>query len=168
MTSLSSQAFGCRRTYYVYEPHLPPTTTLYVHDGEGYYRKLRFHEIADALLEQGEIQPVRLVMIELQDREKEYWFNERYETFLLRELLPEVDQHYGATEERGLWGASLGGMVSAWLAWRNPQLFTKVGSQSGCFTADPDGGDEYHDPEWLTAQFAATERRSVRFYLETG
>ncbi len=59
-------------------------------------------------------------------------------------------------------------MVSAWLAWRNPQLFTKVGSQSGCFTADPQGGDEYHDPEWLTEQFAVTERRPVRFYLDTG
>lgn len=163
-----SQAFSCQRTYYVYEPNLPPVATLYVHDGEGYYQKLCFHEVAEALLEQGEIQPVRLVMIEPQDREKEYWFNERYEAFLLREILPEVDQRYGATEERGLWGASLGGMVSAWLAWRNPQLFTKVGSQSGCFTADPEGGDEYHDPEWLTEQFAATERRSVRFYLETG
>ena len=153
-----SQTFGGQRTYYVYEPNLPPVATLYVQDGEGYYEKLCFHEVVEALLEREEIQPVRLVMIEPQDREKEYWFNERYESFLLGEILPEVDQRYGATEERGLWGASLGGMVSAWLAWRNPQVFTKVGSQSGCFTADPQGGDEYHDPEWLLApnrRFAA-------------
>ncbi len=58
-----SQTFGCQRTYYIYEPYLPPVATLYVHDGEGYYRKLCFHEVAEALLEQGEIQPVRLVMI---------------------------------------------------------------------------------------------------------
>jgi enterochelin esterase family protein len=166
--SMFSKAFGCQRTYYVYEPYLPPVATLYVHDGEGYYQKLCFHEVAEALLERGEIQSVRLVMIEPQDREKEYWFNEGYEAFLLREILPEVDQRYGATEERGVWGASLGGMISAWLAWKNPHVFTKVGSQSGCFTADPEGGDEYHDPEWLTEQFAKTSHRSVRFYLETG
>ncbi len=59
-------------------------------------------------------------------------------------------------------------MISAWLAWRNPLVFTKVGSQSGCFTADPEGNDEYHDPEWLTDQFANASHRPVRFYLETG
>jgi enterochelin esterase-like enzyme len=163
-----SRVFDSQRTYSVYEPPLPPVATLYVHDGEGYYHKLCFHEVAEALLERGEIHPVRLVMIEPQDREEEYWFDERYETFLLRELLPEVDQRYGATKERALWGASLGGMISAWLAWRNPLLFSKVASQSGCFTADPEGGDEYHDPEWLTEQFAKTSHRPVRFYLETG
>jgi len=166
--STYSRVFRCRRIYHVYEPSLSPVATLYVQDGEEYYRKLCFHEVVEALLEQGEIQPVRLVMIAPQNREKEYWFNDRYETFLLREILPLVDRRYGPTAERGLWGASLGGLVSAWLAWQHPQLFSKVGSQSGCFTADPRGGDEHHDPEWLTMKFAATERRQVRFYLETG
>jgi enterochelin esterase-like enzyme len=48
------------------------------------------------------------------------------------------------------------------------QIFSKVGSQSGCFTAHPEGGDEYHDPEWLTVQFAETPRRPLRLYVETG
>ena len=159
-----SRVFDSQRTYYVYEPYLPPVATLYVHDGEGYYHKLCFHKVVEALLERGEIHPVRLVMIEPQDREKEYWFNERYEMFLLQEMLPEVDRRYGITQERALWGASLGGMVSSWLAWRNPHVFTKVGSQSGCFTADPEGGDEYHDRQWLTEQFAKTSHQPVRFY----
>src|ERR1017187_6579697 len=74
----------------------------------------------------------------------------------------------GATTEQGLWGASLGGLVSIWIAWRNPLIFSKVGSQSGCFTAHPEGKDEYHDPEWLTAQFYETEHKPLRFYLQTG
>lgn len=81
---------------------------------------------------------------------------------------PPVDHRYGSTPEQGLWGASMGGLVSAWLAWRNPHLFPKVGCQSGCFTAHPEGGNEYHDPEWLTEQFAATPSLPVCFYLQTG
>ena len=135
--TIDSQVFEQRWTYYVYEPPSPPSTTLYVQGGEAFYRILRFYEVAEALTEQGLIRPVRLVMVEPHDRMSDYWFNERYEALLLREILPEVDQRYGATPEHGLWGASLGGLVSIWLAWRNPDLFTKVGSQSGCFTAHP-------------------------------
>ncbi|HEU0000509.1 MAG TPA: alpha/beta hydrolase-fold protein, partial [Ktedonobacteraceae bacterium] len=51
---------------------------------------------------------------------------------------------------------------------RNPQIFSKVGSQSGCFTAHPEGNDEYHDPEWLTEQLAISDRRPLRFYVQTG
>src|SRR3989442_9115715 len=49
--TMYSQVFASQRTYYVYEPAIPPVATLYVHDGEGYYRKLYFHEVAEALLE---------------------------------------------------------------------------------------------------------------------
>jgi len=169
--TVNSRNFEDQRTYFVYEPPASPSATLYVHDGEGFYRKLRFHEVAEALIEQGLIRPVRLVMIEPRDRMSDYWFNQRYEALLLEEILPEVDRRYGATPERGLWGASLGGLVSVWLTWKNPDIFTKVGSQSGCFTAHPQGGDEYHDPEWFTEQFTATPRipvSRVRFYMQTG
>ena len=152
-----SQTFGGQRTYYVYEPNLPPVATLYVQDGEGYYEKLCFHEVVEALLEREEIQPVRLVMIERTTVRKS-----------TGSMSATVVPPRGNTPRGGsaLWcnrgtrvvGSLTGWMVSAWLAWRNPQVFTKVGSQSGCFTADPQGGDEYHDPQWLLApnrRFAA-------------
>jgi enterochelin esterase family protein len=166
--TIESRSLESQRTYYVYEPATTPVATVYVQDGEAYYCKLRFHEVAEALIEQGTIQAIRLVMVEPQDRTAEYWFNERYEAFLISELVPQIEHDYTLTPERGLWGASLGGLMSAWLAWRNPQLFTKVASQSGCFTAAPQEGDYYHDPEWLTEQFAATPLRPLRFYVETG
>lgn len=166
--SIYSRAFRSRRHYHVYQPVSPPVATLYIQDGEEYYRALRVHEVVEALVERGEIHPVRLVLIAPHEREKEYWFSERYEGFLLREVIPQVDRHYGPTAERGLWGASLGGLISAWLAWRHPEIFNKVGSQSGCFTADPHGGDSYHDPEWLTMKFASSEALPLRFYLDTG
>jgi len=156
------------RTCLVYEPPLPPTTTLYIQDGEAFYHKLLLHLVADALITQGRIHPIRLVFVEPYDRVSDYWFNERYEAFLLESVLPHVEQVYGPTTQRGLWGASLGGLVSVWLAWRNATLFPLVVSQSGCFTANPQGSNYYHDPEWLTEQLAQTEPRPVRFYMETG
>lgn len=165
---MESKFFAAPRTYYVYEPPVFPQTTMYVHDGEAFYQKLQFHQVAEALLEREAIQPMRLVFIEPHNRKTEYWFNEQYEAFLLEEILPDVDHRYGMTGERGLWGASLGGLVSVWLAWRNPEIFSKVGSQSGCFTAHPAGHDEYHDPEWLAEQLALSDRQPLRFYVQTG
>ena len=166
--ALTSRIFRNQRIYYVYEPPVAPAVSLYVQDGAAYYQKLRFHEITEALIEQGVLPPVRLIFVEPQDRKVEYWFNLSYEAFLLEEILPAIESRYGPTPARGLWGASLGGLVSAWLAWRNPRVFLYVGSQSGCFTADPQGGDYYHDREWLTAQFVATPRQPLRFYVQTG
>lgn len=165
---LESKAFGKTRRYYVYQPGKPPATTLYVHDGVAYFRTARFAEIAEALCESGQIDPVRMVFIEPEDRREEYWFNERYEAHVLEETVPEVERHYGPTEGKGLWGASLGGLVSLWMAWRNPQTFQTIGTQSACLTASPNGGDSFRDPEWLTEQYAASERRGLRLYCETG
>ncbi len=165
---ISSRFLEGTRTCYVYEPAIFPLATIYVQDGEAFYQNLALHLVADALLERKKIKPVRIVFIEPQDRVAEYWFNQYYENFLLEEVLPFIDQKHGPTKERCLWGASLGGMVSAWLAWKHADIFSLVVSQSGCFTSDPQGGNYYHDGEWLTTQFAQTERLPVRFYLETG
>ncbi len=165
---LNPRALAGQRTYYVYEPLISPTATVFVHNGEAYCARLHFHEIVESLIEQKAIQPVRLVMLEPQDRKQDYWFNERYEAFFLEEVRPEIGDRYGKTLEEAQWGASLGGMVSIWLAWRNPHLFPKVASQSGCFTADPQGGNYYHDREWLTEQLAHASHYPLRFFLQTG
>jgi enterochelin esterase-like enzyme len=95
---------------YVYEPASFPTAALYVQDGEAFYQKLALHQVADALLERKEIEPVRIVFLEPRDRVAEYWFNQRYESFLLEELLPFIEQNHGPTALRGLWGG---------IPWRN-------------------------------------------------
>ncbi len=165
---LESKAFGAPRRYYVYNPQEPAQATLYVHDGVAYYRTARLAEVAQGLLEQGQITPVRIVFVEPEDRRREYWFSHAYEQHLLNEVIPAVEAHYGPTPERGLLGASLGGLVSSWLALRHPELFQKVATQSACLTASPEGGDSYTDPEWLTEQYQAAETLPLRFYCETG
>ncbi|MCS7193961.1 MAG: alpha/beta hydrolase-fold protein [Meiothermus sp.] len=165
---LASRVFGTPRRYYVYNPQEPAQATLYVHDGVAYYRTAKLAEVAQGLLEQGQIDPVRIVFIEPEDRRQEYWFSTAYERHLLDELIPAVEAQYGPTPERGLLGASLGGLISGWLALRHPQVFQKVATQSACLTASPKGGDSYTDPEWLTEQYQVAETLPLRFYCETG
>ncbi|MDX2006565.1 MAG: alpha/beta hydrolase-fold protein [Meiothermus sp.] len=164
---LESRAFGTTRRYYVYDPQ-HARATLYVHDGVAYYRTAKLNEVAQGLNEAGEIEPVRIVFIEPDDRRAEYWFNPRYEEHVLQEVVPAVESHYGPTPQKALMGASLGGLVSSWLALRHPGLFQKVATQSACLTASPEGGDSYLDPEWLTAQYAGSPALDLRFYCETG
>lgn len=99
---LLSEVWASQRRCYVYEPPVQPTATLYVQDGEAFYQRLRFHEVVEALIEEERIQPLRLVLIEPVDRRAEYWFNERYEAFLLHELIPALDHRFGETAGRGL------------------------------------------------------------------
>lgn len=165
---LESKAFGATRRYHVYNPTAPAQATLYAHDGVAYYRTARLAEVAQGLLESGLIRPVRIVFIEPEDRQSEYWFNPVYERHLLHEVIPAVESHYGATPEKGLMGASLGGLVSGWLALRHPELFQKVATQSACLTASPQGGNCFTDPEWLTEQYQASETLPLRFYCDTG
>jgi enterochelin esterase-like enzyme len=160
------------RRYWVYEPPTTPRTTLVVLDGGEYHGRLRFYQIAEALRERVCIDPLRMVFTEPVDRVGEYWLNERFEEFVLGELLPQVDQDYPKTPERAIWGASLGGLTAAWMAWRNPDVFGKAASQSGAFKTAPREGRRaisyYHDPEWLTELIAGQPRRPVRFYVDTG
>ena len=165
---LDSRVFGSTRRYYVYNPTEPAQATLFVHDGVAYYRTAKLAEVAQGLLELGQIRPVRIVFIEPEDRRSEYWFNAAYEQHLMNEVMPAVEAHYGPTAEQGLMGASLGGLVSAWLALRHPEVFPKVATQSACLTASPEGGNSFTDPEWLTEQYWAAEALPLRFYCETG
>jgi enterochelin esterase-like enzyme len=165
---LESAVLGDTRRFYVYEPAQPPRATLVVQDGIAYYRTGKMHEVAQWLWEQGQIPPVRLVFAEPNDRRQEYWFNPRYEGYVLEELLPEVHRLYGRTPQQGVWGASLGGVTALWLAWRHPAELGWVGSQSACLTLEPGGDDSFRAPEWFTARLAAGPAVPLRIYCETG
>ncbi len=161
-----------QQRYLVYEPPAPARSTVYVLDGAEYVSRLRFHQVVDALISAGRITPVRMVFLEPADRRAEYWLSEEYDDFLLRELLPHVERVRPTTSERAIWGASLGGLFACWTAWRHPDVFQKVGSQSGCFTAAPREGrpeaSYYRDPQWLTERFSIEPARAIRFYVDTG
>jgi enterochelin esterase family protein len=130
-----------RRVYVYLPPHYDTASadrfpTLYVHDGGEYLTRARLATILDNLIHSQDIPPLIAVMVDPVDRMREYWANEDYGRFTERELLPRIDGHYRTVaqrEARGVMGASLGGLISTYLALSRPHLFARVGGQSSAF-----------------------------------
>lgn len=57
--------------------------------------------------------------------------NYQWETFLMRELPPILENQWRSTDVRGVQGLSMGGSAAMMLAARNPGFFKFVGSYSG-------------------------------------
>jgi enterochelin esterase-like enzyme len=136
-----SERLGNRRGVYVYLPpgydaDATPFPALYVHDGGEYLNRARLPIVLDNLIHAGEVAPLIAVMADPVDRMTEYMMNEGYANFVCSELLPHIDVRFRTlpgAEGRGVMGASLGGLISVYLALERPDLFSRVASQSGAF-----------------------------------
>ena len=138
-------AAGKQRTVYLYQPPVnTPVPLLVVWDGRDFYRRARLHVIVDNLIAQGRIQPIALAMVGngKQARFLEYACNEATLAFLWTQVLPLAHQQLnllgmGAAQGAyGMLGASMGGLISLYLAVRAPHLFGRVISMSGAFSMD--------------------------------
>ena len=68
-------------------------------------------------------------------------------------------------------GSSLGGLAAAYTAYRYPEAFGAVLSQSGSFwfwRGDGLPGSPKDEADWLIKRFAEHEPLPIRFYLEAG
>jgi enterochelin esterase-like enzyme len=162
----ASERLGNRRAVYVY---LPPGydanstafPALYVHDGGEYLDRARLPVVLNNLIHAGAVAPLAAVMVDPVDRMTEYMMNERYADFVYSELLPHIDRRFRTlanAEGRGVMGASLGGLISVHLALERPDLFSRIGSQSGAFFM---AGDRV-----FTMARGATAEQS--FYFDVG
>lgn len=134
-----SKLLGNRRRVHVY---LPPDytqepgrrfPTLYVHDGGEYLDRAKLPVILDNLAHSEAIVQLIAVMVDPVGRTLEYRANEDYARFVEEELVPDIERRYRTRTERdgrGVMGASLGGLISVYLALSRPQLFSKTGAQS--------------------------------------
>jgi enterochelin esterase family protein len=103
-------------------------------------------------------------------RSTDLYFSDAFTKFLINELLPWVQQEYKfkATASRTVvGGSSLGGLAAAYVAFRRPDIFGKVISQSGSFQVQKKGEDN-DEPEWLARQLARAPKSDVFFCLEVG
>lgn len=154
-------------TPYGYEDFELPT--IYVHDGVAYYRIAKLANMLEQLLAEDKIRPARLVFVEPKNRLKEYGFDENYQNFIIKELIPFIDKELNTTSERITLGASLGGLVSATLAIKNPDVFTTVVSQSGAFLGSP-SNKKFHGvtDSWLLEQITSLDKLETRWYTSVG
>jgi len=171
---IDSKHLGHQRHVLVYTPPGHENAELphvWFQDGKAYYGWGKAPQVLDKLLTAGQCAPAHLVFIPPIDRSREYHFNDHYLAFLTEEVLPAVEQIAPSNNQRTAWGASMGGLCSAELAWRHPLKFQAVITQSGAFLFHPDqriGDDPHSGQEWWAQRVHDEVWRPMRWYLETG
>ena len=147
--ALASAVFGDDRPYSIYLPARFRTTRRYplliVHDGLDYLHYANLVPVLDNLIHRLEIPPMVAALIPSSDRTTEYVANERHARFIVDDLVPTLERELpllDGPQDRGLMGASLGGVAALHTAWSHPGAFGKLLLQSGSF-AFTDIGD--HD-----------------------
>lgn len=147
---INSSELGYQITYSVYTPVGYETgkscPVLYVTDGYEYMHEKMGNMIAilDNLIHLRKMEPVVAIFIDHREpvnrtnnrRMQELGVNEKYLSFIVNELIPQVEKTYsapGARTDRAIVGTSLGALSSAWLAFKKPDVFSRVGIQSPAF-----------------------------------
>jgi enterochelin esterase family protein len=173
---LKSTLLNNERKVWIYTP--PGYTSsgdryglMFVFDGYAYTLLVPTPVILDNLIARGLILPMVAVVIDNPtptSRNTEMACNPRFADFLALEAMPWIRETYHVTAEASrtiVAGSSFGGLAATYTAFRHPETFGNVISQSGSFWWKPDGDDEH---EWLTRQFAASAKLPIRFYLDIG
>jgi len=182
--SLSKVFPGTERDYAVYVPaqYDPqrPAALMVFQDGHRYVQEnggYRIHHVFDNLIHRGEM-PVTIAVCvnpgvvpggdDSQDRfNRSYEYDsvsDRYATFLIDELIPEVARTYAITDDpnlRGLAGSSSGAIAAFGVAWHRSDQFRRVFSTVGTYVGLR-GGNEY--PTLIRKH----EPRPLRVFLQDG
>ncbi|MFO7653026.1 MAG: alpha/beta hydrolase-fold protein [Candidatus Krumholzibacteriia bacterium] len=171
--ALASRVLGQERSLHVYSPPGCAETALphvVFQDGKAYLGWALVPQVYERLLAGGAVRRAHLVMIPPTDRTREYAFNAYYRRFLVAEALPCAEAAAPCNGERTAWGASLGGLLSAMLAWEHPDLFQTVVTQSGAYLFGPDQDlrDPFHGSEWLVREAERTPAPVRRWHLDCG
>ncbi len=136
---------GSQRTVHFYQPMVDqPVPLLVVFDGSGYLHKAKITTIVDNLIAQHRIQPIAMALVDPggQGRAVEYACSDTTVAFIIKCVLPAAREHLNLIDVAlspgayGMMGASMGGLMSTYIAHRAPEIFGKVLCQSGAFGAD--------------------------------
>jgi enterochelin esterase-like enzyme len=164
---------GTTRRYWVYVPaqYSPaePASLMVFQDGHMYLDpdgEIRASVVFDNLIHRGEM-PVTIGVFvdpgEPENRNAEYdAFDDAYATFLLTEILPNVQDAYRITDNPDQWaicGGSAGSNCALTVAWLRTDRFRRVISLLGSF-AQMEGGNPY------PTLIQKTPRKPLRIFLQ--
>ena len=146
--------------------------SIYFHDGNESLTRTPFHFKADEHFKTNGNDSAVLVFVALPSQNQrlaEYTFStgtaprgDAYLNALKTELVPQISAKFrvcGAADDRGLSGASLGGLISARGAFNHPETFGYIGSQSGSY---------FWNNAELVTRAGATPVVAVRWYIDHG
>ena len=173
---------GTKRNYLVYVPAPynkdEPACLMVVQDGLGRANAWKLPTVMDNLIHKKEIPVMLGIFIEPGivpasgdgdqprfNRSFEYdAMGDRYARFLIDEIIPEVGKSYNISDDpndRGIAGASSGGICSFTVAWERPDQFRRVLSTIGTYVGLR-GGNEY------PVLVRKTEPKPIRVFLQDG
>jgi enterochelin esterase family protein len=170
---VDSRILGQSRHLLVYSPagHADAALPLVLfQDGKAYFGWGRTPQVLDRLIGRDEVEPAHLVFVPPVERTREYAFNPEFREFIGQELLPAVEARIRCDGRRTAWGASLGGLLSAELAWQRRDLFQKVVTQSGAYLFSPDmeQGNPFAGNESLRAAVETSAPSGLQWHLDCG
>ncbi len=170
---VESRLLGQSRRVLVYSPAGLAGQSLPVilfQDGKAFYGWGKVPQVMDALLAAGKIVPAHLIFLPPQNRTAEYAFNPRFRKFIVEELLQEMEDRAPCDGRRIAWGASLGGLLSAYLGWEHSDLFQKVVTQSGAylFSEDMDLDNPFAGGESFLERIRREETPHLSWHLQCG
>jgi len=182
---LASSRLGNERDVSIYLPagaasaQLLPLLVLF--DREAYLDRVDVPALLDALIAQRRIPPLAAVFVGHPApalRATELPANPAFADFLAHELLPWLRARHPAVSPDArdvvAAGSSYGGLAAAWAGLRHPQAFGNVLALSGSFWWGPRNVprqpdfDRWGEGEWLTREFARSERLPLRFFITAG
>jgi enterochelin esterase-like enzyme len=181
-----SELMGNERSVWVYTPPGYAASgdqtypLLVAFDGGWALTRVPTQRLLDSLLADGRIKPTIAVFIDnptADSRNVELPCNETFARFVEEELLPWVRQGYriaASPADHYVTGASYGGLAAMWFGFQLPHLFGNVISQAASlwwgpgFRMDVPRSAGGYEPEWLIAQYRASPRLPVRFWMEIG
>lgn len=131
---------GPRRVYVYTPPDYNSTDknypVLYAHDGGDYIHRAKLHWVLDNMIAEKLIQPMIAVFVDPRNRFSEYTMNHDYAHMMVEEIVPFIDQNYRTKrfpQHRTLIGASLGGLISTFIAYHYSHVFQNVLGQSSSY-----------------------------------
>lgn len=148
---------------------------LYAHDGQNIFDhsggggdEWHMDEVADSLMRNGVTEEFIIVGIaNTKDRWVEYSGTPEgysYVTFIAKELKPFIDAHYRTKKDKAntaAIGSSMGGLISFYMLWWYPEVFSKAACLSSGFYFDED--DILSKAEKSTARLNGS-----KLYLDCG
>jgi enterochelin esterase family protein len=163
-----------------YSKNAQPYNLLVVFDGETFIDVVPTPTTLDNLISEKRIAPtVALIVGNVNGmRGTELPCNPTFAEFLSSELIPWLRRNYNVTRDPQrvtIGGCSYGGLAATCAAYRHPETFGNVLSQSGSYwwTPPPDSSKPNTfmpraDPSYVAQLFVNSPKLPLRFYLDAG
>jgi enterochelin esterase-like enzyme len=177
--AVPSTQYGRSRRVWVYTPANYPEScgqacpVLVAFDGGVYLRDIPLPGILDSLIAARTLPPTVALLIDnasSAERLADLANHTRFAAFMGDELIPWLRGKWRVTHDPArtiITGSSAGGLASAYLALKRPDLFGNVLSQSGAYWRGNEGSNDA-PYEWLTGQYSTSAKQAIRFVVDVG